>query len=519
MASGTDSGIGDGNVGDGNVGDGNVGDGVGDDVVDGLDGADSIEGEKAKLSLDIKVDEPSACQRHVTVSISREDVDRYLGEAVEELLPKAEVPGFRPGRAPRKLVEGRFRDQLHDQVKGSLLLDSMTQVNEEQDFSAISEPDFSFDAIEIPDEGALTFEFDLEVRPDFEMPNYKGLELERPTQEIDDEQVDKQIENYRNRQGSLEEVDEPVAKGDYVWVDLKFVHDGKQLAEYPEEIVRAVETLSFEDAELVGFDELMVGSSPGDDRTAKVTVGDESPKEELRGAEVEVQIHVRQVKRLKQMQLTDDVLGKMGIEGEEELRTIVRNELEGQLAYRQRERIREQITGLLTESADWELPPDLLRRQAERELDRKVMELQSSGFGADDINVHLNRLRQNAMASTEKALKEHFILERIAEEHELEADDQDYDQEILRMGMSSGENPRRIRARLEKQGQMDTLRNQIVEGKVLDVVQSEAEFTDVPVEEEGSVSDNVMALKVPVVGALKEVLPEAKSPDVPTEQI
>jgi trigger factor len=365
----------------------------------------------------------------------------------------------------------------------------------------------------------LTFEFDLEVRPDFEMPNYKGLELERPTQEIDDEQVDKQIENYRNRQGSLEEVDEPVAKGDYVWVDLKFVHDGKQLAEYPEEIVRAVETLSFEDAELVGFDELMVGSSPGDDRTAKVTVGDESPKEELRGAEVEVQIHVRQVKRLKQMQLTDDVLGKMGIEGEEELRTIVRNELEGQLAYRQRERIREQITGLLTESADWELPPDLLRRQAERELDRKVMELQSSGFGADDINVHLNRLRQNAMASTEKALKEHFILERIAEEHELEADDQDYDQEILRMGMSSGENPRRIRARLEKQGQMDTLRNQIVEGKVLDVVQSEAEFTDVPVEEEGSVSDNVMALKVPVVGALKEVLPEAKSPDVPTEQI
>jgi trigger factor len=470
--------------------------------------------EKPKLTLEIKVDEPSACQRHVTVSIARVDIDRYLDEAVEELVPKAEVPGFRAGRAPRKLVEGRFREQLHDQVKGSLLLDSMTQVNEEQDFSAISEPDFSFDAIEIPDEGPLTFEFDLEVRPDFDMPEYKGLKLERATQEIDEARIDKQIENYRNRQGALEAVDEPVKKGDYVWVDLKFSHDGKQLAEYPEEILRAVETLSFEDAELVGFDALMEGAVPGDDRTAVLKVSDDSPKEELRGAEVEAHLHVRQVKRLKPLQLTEDVLKKMGIDGEEELRTVVRNELEGQLSYRQRERMREQVTALLTESADWDLPPDLLRRQASRELDRKVMELQSSGYGEDDINVHLNRLRQNVLASTEKALKEHFILERVAEEHELEAEDADYDEEILRIAMSSGENPRRIRAKLEKQGQMDSLRNQIVERKVLDLIESEAEFTDVPDEDEGSVSDNVMALNVPVVGAMKEVLPEATSADV-----
>lgn len=515
MASGTDDSVLGNDAGDGGIDD-NVESVVAEEEVVAEEGV-VAEAAKPKLTLEIKVEEPSACQRHVTVSISREDVDRYLDEAVEELVPKAEVPGFRPGRAPRKLVEGRFREQLHDQVKGSLLLDSMTQVNEEQDFSAISEPDFSFDTIEIPEEGPLTFEFDLEVRPDFDLPEYKGLKLERPVQEIGDEQVENQIENYRNRQGSLEEVDEPVQKGDYVWVDLKFTHDGKQLAEYPEEIVRVVETLSFEDAELEGFAELMIGAVPGDDRTAKLTVGDESPKEDLRGAEVDAHLHVRQVKRLKPMQLSDDVLGKMGIEGVEELRTVVRNELEGQQSYRQRERIREQITGLLTESADWGLPPDLLRRQADRELDRKVMELQSSGFGPDDINVHLNRLRQNVLAGTEKALKEHFILERIAEEHDLEADDADYDQEIIRIAMSSGENPRRVRARLEKQGQMDTLRNQIVEGKVLDLIQEEADFTDVPVEDEGSVSDNVMALKVPVVGAVKEVLPEATSADVPTD--
>ncbi|MFP6674005.1 MAG: trigger factor [Pirellulaceae bacterium] len=476
-----------------------------DDAVD--------QDEKAKLSLAIQVEEPSACQRHVTVTVAREDVDRYLDEAYDELLPKAEVPGFRPGRAPRKLVEGRFRDQVHDQVKGSLLLDSMTQVNEEKDFSAISEPDFKFDAIDIPDEGPLTFEFDLEVRPDFKMPEYKGLKLERPTKELNDADVEKRIEDYQNRQGSLEKVDEPAKAGDYVWVDLKFSHEDTVLAEYAEEVVRIVETLSFEDAELTGFEKLMVGASAGDDRSAKITVSEDSPKESLRGVEVTTDIHVREVKRLSPLELTDEVLQGMEIDGQDKLREVIRGELENQIGYQQRQRLREQITGLLTESADWELPPDMLRRQAGRELDRAVMELQSSGFGEADINVHLNRLRQNTLASTEKALKEHFILERIAEEHKLEAADEDYDREIMMIAMSNNENPRRVRARMEKQGQLDTLRNQIIERKVIDLIQGEAEFTDVPLDEDGPSSDNVMALKVPVAGALKEEIPEANTAD------
>src|SRR6056297_2257345 len=126
--------------------------------------------EKTPLSLEVNVDKSSTCERHVTVTVAREDIDRYLREAFDELKPKAEVPGFRPGRAPRKLVQARFKEQIQNQVKGSLVMDALEQVSEEQDFSAISEPDFDFDALEIPDDGPMTFEFDIEVRPDFEMP-------------------------------------------------------------------------------------------------------------------------------------------------------------------------------------------------------------------------------------------------------------------------------------------------------------------------------------------------------------
>src|SRR5690606_32326266 len=138
----------------------------------------------------------------------------------------------------------------------------------------------------------------------------------------------------------------------------------------------------------------------------------------------------------------------------------------------------EQITSLLTKSADWELPPGLLKRQSMRELERAVMELRRSGFSEAEIRARENKLRQNSAASTAQALKEHFLLERIAEEEKIDVEDGDYDKEIFLIAAQSGESPRRVRAQLEKRGLMDVLRNQIVERKVLELVQSHAKFQD-----------------------------------------
>ena len=124
----------------------------------------------------------------------------------------------------------------------------------------------------------------------------------------------------------------------------------------------------------------------------------------------------------------------------------------------------------LTEAANWDLPPELLKRQSRRELQRAVLELQRSGFSEEEIRAHENELRQNSALSTARALKEHFILERIAEEEEIDVVDADYDAEIALIADQTQESPRRVRARLEKAGSMDVLRNQIVERKVVDKI-------------------------------------------------
>ena len=175
-------------------------------------------GEEEAEPLDLKVDikSPSACERHVTVTIPRDDIDRYFDDAFGEMMPTAAVPGFRIGRAPRKIVEHRFRDEVSDQVKSSLLLDSLEQISEEQRFTAISEPNFDLEAVEVPEEGPMTFEFTIEVRPEFDMPEWKGLKLKRPVREFTDADVDEQLEQMLARYGQLVPFEGAAAAGDYV---------------------------------------------------------------------------------------------------------------------------------------------------------------------------------------------------------------------------------------------------------------------------------------------------------------
>jgi len=473
---------------------------------------EQAEEQQEKLSLEVKVEKPSTCERHVTVVVARDDVDRYFEREFDELVPKAEVPGFRPGRAPRKLVVSRFKEQVADQVKGKLLMDSMAQVSDTEDLSPISEPDFDIDKVKIPDEGDMTFEFDVEVRPEFELPEWKGLDLEEPVHEITDEDVDRHLERILSRYGKLVVRDDPAEAGDYVTLSMKFIHNEEVLSSVEETSVPVKTKLSFRDAQLENFGELVTGVTKGDTREAALKISDEVDKEELKGEEVRAEFEVLKVERIELPKLTSSFLEEVGgFTDESDLRDEVREELERQQRYRQQQQVRRQITRALTTSATWDLPPALLRRQAQRELRRMVLELQSAGFGDEVIQAHANQLQQNSMAHTAMALKEHFILERIAEEEKIDAQPPDFDHEIELIAEQEDIPPRRVRARLEKRGEMDALRNQIIERKVIEKITSHANVKEVPFEAD---EDDVAAIDHVVSGVREKAeIPEAKHSD------
>jgi trigger factor len=472
------------------------------------------EKEKQKLTLQVTVANPSTCERHVTVVVPREDIDRYVAAEFDELVPKAEVPGFRPGRAPRKLVVNRFKEHVKEQVRSKLVLDAMTQVTEQQSFSAISEPDMKFEAIEMPDDGPLTFEFTIEVRPEFELPTWQGLTIERPEATITDEDVQQHLQKLLARYGKLVDRAAPAEPGDHVTFNITFHHDGKVVSRVEDTTLALKATLSFRDAQLEGFASLIAGAHAGERREKTLTVSQDAESEALRGKEVTAHFEIVKVQRLDLPKLTPQFLNQIGgFTDEEDLRTAVREELERQNDYRQTQYVRRQITEQLTRDAKWDLPPRLLKKQTKREVQRMVLELQSAGFSDEVIQAHANQLQRNSQTYTATALKEHFILERLAEDQQIDAQPEDYDREIELIAEQNGIPPRRVRARLEKRGEMDALRNQIIERKVIDLIMSHALVKEKVLEP--SAADDVVALDHAVSGA-KETgeIPQATQPDV-----
>jgi trigger factor len=253
----------------------------------------------------------------------------------------------------------------------------------------------------------------------------------------------------------------------------------------------------------------MAGVKAGETRSAQAKISADAPNQALQGKTVTAEFEVLDVKKLELPELTPAMLEEVGgFESESDLRKALRSELERQLEYHQQQKARQQITQALVAAANWDLPPELLKRQSRRELERAVLELRRSGFPENEIRAHENELRQNSLVNTARALKEHFILERIAEEEKIEDVPEDYDAEIKLIAQQSGESVRRVRAQMEKRGLMDILRNQIIERKTIALVQQHAKFKDVPFQLE--TSDTEAIDEAAGGDDAEEAIPEAK---------
>ena len=460
------------------------------------------ESEEFKLSLNVRIDDVGSCKKHVSVTIPRSDVDHYYGEAVGELSESAQVSGFRTGHVPQKLIERRFRKELNDQVKQKLLMESLEQLSDEQNLDPINEPNIDVDDIEIPEEGDFEYEFDVEVRPDFELPSYEGLKIKRPVREMSESDVDRYLERYLSQYAELETHDGAAGKNNFVSVSVEFSHEGQPLHKLSDVTMQIKPILRFQDAELEGFDKLMCGVEAGQTRSSQLTVSREADSLEMRGESVQANFSVHSVRRLKMPEITKSLLNRIGVESKEQLRDEVREMLDRQAVFQQRQAVRREVLDKITDSADWDLPEDLVLKQVENALRREILEMQQAGFTTQEIQARENEMRQRAVTTTRQALKEHFVLDKIVTKEKIEVSQSDITQEITMMAIQRGDSPRRVRARLVKSGMIENLDAQIQERKAVDFILDRAEFEDVPAQQDEE--DTVEAVSYSVCGLAVE---------------
>jgi trigger factor len=450
------------------------------------EGAAAAEGQEAeqehpKLNQAVDIRDVGPCKKHIKVSIERESIDNRLDEKFKEIMPESTVAGFRPGKAPRALVRRRYRKEVADQVKAAILLESLEQLAEDHDIAPLSAPDLDPFKIELPDDGPLVYEFEVEVRPQFDLPNYKGLKLRRPVKTFTDADVELEKRRLLAPYGQLVPKPEGNAQnGDVIVGDITSRDGDRVLSNLSEARVKVEPQLAFKDGVAEQFGEQIKGANPGDTREVDITLSDKVGEEGLRGKRVKATFVIKDVKTVRLPELTHEFLHNFGVHNPEQFDELVRMVLQRRLEYLQRQSARRQVMEQLAVNANWDLPRDLLVRQARKALARQVMEMRSNGISEDEIRGRQRLLEQDVLRSTAQSLKEHFVLQKIAEDEKIDVSDDDLEDEIDRIADQNNESPRRVRARLERDDLLDALAAEIIERRALDLILESAEYEDEP---------------------------------------
>jgi trigger factor len=450
---------------------------------------DDADKKKEKLHQTVEISEVGPCRKHVKVTIERSDLDARMDEKVAEMIGEAQVPGFRPGKAPRGVVVRRFHKDISDQVKGEVLYASLEQLAEENDIAPLAPPNLNLAAIEIPKEGPFIYEFDVEVRPEFDLPEYKGLKIKRPVKQFTDNEVAEEERRILSRYGQVVPKPDGVAEfGDIIVADMTTKYKDQVIGEGKEVRMRLDDTLAFKDGVAKNFATQVKGSKAGDTCVIDVVMSDTAANPALRGQTVQAHLDIKDVKMIRLPELTHEFLHEFGVHTPEQLREKVRALLEARLEYSRRQSAREQILQHITAAATWQLPTDLLQRQTRKAFARRVMEMRQAGMSDEEISARQRLLHQDTLQTTELALKEQFILQKIAEVEKLDVSEEEIDDVIAAIAAQTDQSPRRVWAQIEKEELTESLAAQVLERKALELILRNAEFEDVPLEPEAKVA-------------------------------
>ena len=436
-----------------------------------------------KLPQEVEITDAGPCKKHVKVTVGREAIDARLEEKYSDLMTQtpAQINGFRPGKAPRKIVEKRYKSEVTAEVKTQVLMASLEQLAEEQSLSPLSPPELDPDAVRIPDDGPLVYEFNIEVRPEFDLPDYKSLKLRKPVHTFTDAEVDAEGKRMLEPFGRVVPKDgdnAAVELEDLITTDVVIKRGEKELNRVSEIRLKVEPRLALSDGVAETFGATLTGAKVGDTRTVEITLATDGPTAVAGGGTVSAAFTVKDIKVNRPPELTQSVFDSFDVHNEDQFKELARKRLDRLLEYSQRQTARTQVMQILGKDANFDLPRDLLLRQARKTLQRRVMEMRSAGMTDDQIVGRQRVLEQDAVRTTAEALKEHFVLQKIAETEKLEVEDADIDDEIDRIADQTGDSPRKVRAKMERDELLEALATELLERKALDLVLGTAEYEE-----------------------------------------
>ncbi|MDR3721573.1 MAG: trigger factor [Candidatus Acidoferrales bacterium] len=416
----------------------------------------------------------ATCRREIELEIPADNVAKAAEKVARDIARIARIPGFRPGKAPITLVRRRFADDIQGEVVQSLVPEYLEKALGEKNLIPVTRPEV--DKVEFKEGEPLKFRAIFEVLPEFELGDYKNLQVQVDEIEAGDPQVDKAIEEMRERAATFVPVEGRAAKdGDSVLIKLKGVPTG---GGEPVEADNVLVPLGAEET-LASFTENLRGASAGDTKKFEARYPDDYPDKKLAGKTYDFSVDVEGIKEKKLPELNDDFVKEAAGEKAEvatldELRKKIRENLEASKEHQQASQARDKILEQLVSKHDFPVPEALIEGQMDTRLERMVRSLASQGVDPRGMNVDWTALRRQQRDRSVTDVKAELLLDRIATAEKIDATEEELEKEISHLAEHGGESATALRARLTKQGALDTMKSKLRSNKTIDWLYSNA---------------------------------------------
>lgn len=457
----------------------------------------------------VTVTDAGPSRKRLAITIPAEMVSEKISGSLDMLATQAELPGFRKGRVPRRLIERKFGEGVRDEAKTQLIAEAYQHAIETEQLKVIGEPDTKeLEDLELIDGQDLSFEVEVEVSPDFDLPSLDGIEVLKPLIEVEDDRIEDETRKMCINDGALEERETPEV-GDYLTgAGVMVGEDGHEFYNIEGAVVQVPTEESDGRGMILGIMVEDMGEQlglprPGETATITATGPAQHEREDIRGQKLTITFRVDRVDRIVPVAL-DDIVAKFGLADADQLKGIIRDRLEQRVVLEQRTLMRRQVAKHLVDSTDIELPEKMTEQQAARNLERRRLELMYQGADAAEIERHIAEMRSASTEAAQHELKLLFILNKAAEELDIKVEESEINAQIVQMAKEQGVRPEKLRQDMITHNRIPMVAEQIREHKVMDAIIDKSEVREVTVDEFNAKFGDADAAKTPTKKTAKK---------------
>jgi trigger factor len=408
-------------------------------------------------------------RKSLRVEIPSEIVDAEIDRVAKDYSRKARIPGFRPGRAPARVIKQRFKDQILHDVAQDLIPRAVGDALRERGVEAVDTPDIR--DVNVEEGQALTFTASFETLPPFEPGEYSSIRLQRTQPRVEDAAVDHALQRLRERAARFEPVEgRGVIDGDTVTLDL----ERRGASGAPDKHTDVGVELGNK-VNPPGLDEQLLGLEAGATKSFVLHYPADYAIAELANSDVSYTVTVKGIRRRVLPELDDELAKDLGeFETLDALRARVRADLEHEARHQSEREIRASLMKQLAARVPFEIPPSLVDRELDRRIEEFARRLVDQNVDPRQAGVDWDAFRESQRDAARESVASAIVLDEVARRERLEVEAEEVEREIGRYAERTGRTPAAVRAALEKEGDIARVYGGLRRDKSIDFLMSRA---------------------------------------------